>query len=50
MMIPFKPVTLSFEDVSYNVTASKGGTTLRILNHVDGIFAPGKMCALIGSR
>jgi ABC-type multidrug transport system ATPase subunit len=49
MIIPFKPVTLSFEDVCYDVTASKGGTKLRILNHVDGIFAPGRMCALMGS-
>lgn len=49
MIIPFKPVTLSFEDVCYDVAASKGGTKLRILNHVDGIFAPGRMCALMGS-
>jgi ABC-type multidrug transport system fused ATPase/permease subunit len=47
--IPFKPVILSFKDVCYDVTASKGGTKLRILNHVDGIFAPGRMCALMGS-
>jgi ABC-type multidrug transport system fused ATPase/permease subunit len=49
LTIPFKPVTLSFEDVCYDVSASKGETTLRLLNHVDGIFEHGKMCALMGS-
>jgi ABC-type multidrug transport system fused ATPase/permease subunit len=49
IMIPFKPVTLTFEDICYDVTASKGETKLRLLNHVDGIFKPGRMCALMGS-
>ena len=47
--IPFKPVTLSFEDICYDVSASKGETKLRLLNHVDGIFESGRMCALMGS-
>lgn len=47
--IPFMPVTLSFENICYDVTASKGTTTLRLLNNVDGIFESGRMTALMGS-
>ncbi len=47
--IPFKPVTLSFQNVCYDVTASKGKSTLRLLNSVDGVFESGRMVALMGS-
>jgi len=47
--IKFKPVTLSFRDLCYDVTASKGGSTLRLLHNVTGIFHAGRMCALMGS-
>jgi len=49
MTIPFKPVTLSFENICYDVTASKGKERLRLLNNVDGVFEAGKMVALMGS-
>ena len=47
--IPFKPVTLTFTDVCYDVKASKGKDTLRLLNNANGIFGAGRMLALMGS-
>jgi hypothetical protein len=47
--IPFIPVTLSFSDICYDVTASKGKGTIRLLNNVYGMFVSGRMCALMGS-
>jgi hypothetical protein len=47
--IPFIPVTLSFSDICYDVTASKGEDTIRLLNNVYGMFGSGRMCALMGS-
>ena len=47
--IPFKPVTITFEDVCYDVKASKGKESLRLLHNVHGIFRSGRMCALMGS-
>jgi len=49
MTIPFKPVTLSFKNICYDVASSKGTSTLRLLNNVDGLFEAGKMIALMGS-
>lgn len=49
IVIPFKPVNLSFHEICYDVTASKGNATLRLLNNVNGIFRSGRMCALMGS-
>jgi len=49
MDIPFKPVTLSFRDICYDVAASRSKQTLRLLHNVNGIFRPGRMCALMGS-
>lgn len=49
MTIPFKPVTLSFHNICYDVVASKGKSTLRLLHNVDGVFESGKMIALMGS-
>lgn len=49
MEIPFKPVTLTFTDICYDVKASKGKDTIRLLNNVNGIFQAGRMCALMGS-
>jgi ABC-type multidrug transport system fused ATPase/permease subunit len=46
--IPFKPVTLSFSDVCYDVKASTGSDTLRLLKNVNGLFLPHRMCALMG--
>lgn len=45
--IPFTPVTLSFCDVCYEVTASTTKEQLKLLKNVNGIFRPGKMCALM---
>lgn len=47
--IPFKPVTLTFTDICYDVKASKGKETLRLLNNANGIFGAGRMLALMGS-
>jgi len=47
--IPFMPVTLTFTDICYDVEASKGKDTIRLLNGVNGIFEAGRMCALMGS-
>jgi len=44
----FIPVNLSFKDLSYEVKASKGSETLRLLNNISGVFSPGRMCALMG--
>lgn len=49
MLIAFKPVTLSFRDVCYDVKASTSKDTLRLLKSVNGIFRAGRMCALMGS-
>jgi hypothetical protein len=47
--IPFIPVTLSFSDICYDVRASTGKETIRLLNNVYGMFEAGRMCALMGS-
>ena len=47
--IPFVPVNLTFKDICYDVKASTGGDTLRLLTNVSGVFAAGRMCALMGS-
>lgn len=47
--IPFTPVDLSFENLTYEVTASTSKDTLRLLNEVSGVFKAGRMCALMGS-
>lgn len=47
--ISFKPVALTFEDICYDVKASTGGETLRLLSNIDGAFRTGRMCALMGS-
>ena len=47
--IPFIPVDLSFENLTYEVTASTSKETLRLLNEVSGVFKAGRMCALMGS-
>jgi len=44
----FIPVDLSFKDLSYEVKASKGSDTLRLLDNISGIFSAGRMCALMG--
>ena len=46
--IPFKPITLSFENVCYDVKSSTGEEDIRLLCNVDGYFRPGRMCALMG--
>ena len=47
--IPFKPVTLTFHDVCYTVTASTSKTQLKLLKNVNGIFRSGRLCALMVS-
>jgi len=47
--IPIKPVTLTFRDICYDVTASKGSSKIRLLDNVNGVFRPQKMTALMGS-
>jgi len=45
--IPFKPVTLSFHDMCYEVTASTSKEQLKLLKSVNGIFRPKRLCALM---
>lgn len=47
--ISFLPANLTFEDISYEVPASKGSEKLRLLNNINGVFQAGRMCALMGS-
>lgn len=47
--IPFTPVDLTFEKLVYEVKASTGDGTLKLLNEVSGAFIAGRMCALMGS-
>lgn len=47
--IPFKPVALSFHDICYEVTASTTKKQLKLLKNVNGVFSPGRMCALMVS-
>lgn len=49
MNIPFTPVDLTFEKLVYEVKASTGDETLKLLNEVSGAFVAGRMCALMGS-
>lgn len=48
--IPFKPVTLSFHDICYEVTASTSKLQLSLLKKVNGVLRPGQMCALMVRR
>eukprot|EP00522_Entomoneis_paludosa_P007380 CAMPEP_0172455684 /NCGR_PEP_ID=MMETSP1065-20121228/12192_1 /TAXON_ID=265537 /ORGANISM="Amphiprora paludosa, Strain CCMP125" /LENGTH=1539 /DNA_ID=CAMNT_0013208153 /DNA_START=180 /DNA_END=4799 /DNA_ORIENTATION=- len=47
--VPFIPVTMSFHDICYDVSASTGSNKLRLLNNVNGLFRPGRMVALMGT-
>lgn len=47
--ISFIPVTLSFQDICYEVTASTTKEKLMLLKNINGIFRPGRMCALMGT-
>jgi hypothetical protein len=47
--IPFKPLTVSFRDLGYEVKASTSKEQLMLLHKVNGIFRPGRMCALMVS-
>ena len=38
VQIPFKRVTITFEDICYDVKASTGKEQLRLLNNVNGVF------------
>ena len=49
VQISFKPVTLSFEDICYDVKASTSNEQLRLLHNANGAFKSGRMCALMGS-
>ena len=46
--LPFTPVDLTFNNLVYEVKASTGNDTLRLLNEVSGVFKAGRMCALMG--
>jgi ABC-2 type transporter len=45
--IPFQPVTLSFHSICYDVQTSTSNEKLRLLDNVNGVFRPGRMCALM---
>jgi len=44
----FIPVDLSFNNLCYDVKASKGSDKLRLLKNVSGVFSSGRLCALMG--
>jgi hypothetical protein len=46
--LSFKPITLSFENICYDVKTSKGDENLRLLHNINGFFKAGRMCALMG--
>jgi ABC-type multidrug transport system ATPase subunit len=48
MRIPFQPVVLGFQDLSYEVKASTSNDRIMLLKSVNGIFHPGRMTALMG--
>lgn len=47
--IPFTPVTLSFHGISYEVPASTKSESLKLLENVNGVFRPSRLCCLMGS-
>jgi ABC-type Mn2+/Zn2+ transport system ATPase subunit len=49
VQISFQPVTVTFEDICYDVKASTSNEQLRLLHNVSGSFESGRMCALMGS-
>jgi hypothetical protein len=46
--LPFTPVDLTFENIEYEVVASKGKETIKILKGISGCFRAGRLCALMG--
>ncbi|KAG7358645.1 ABC-2 type transporter [Nitzschia inconspicua] len=44
----FQPVTLTFQNLSYEVKASTSNEKLQLLKGISGVFHPGRMCALMG--
>lgn len=48
--VPVKPINLTFEGVCYDVQASTGKETIRLLQDINGVFTSKKMIALMGSR
>jgi len=46
---PFTKINLTFENICYDVKASTGDDTLRLLDNVSGAMMAGRMCALMGS-
>jgi len=47
--VPVKPINLTFQGVCYDVRASTGHETIRLLKDVNGVFTSKKMIALMGS-
>lgn len=48
--VPVKPINLTFTGVCYDVQASTGSKTIRLLHDINGVFTSKKMIALMGSR
>lgn len=46
--LPFIAVDLTFENIEYEVKASTGKETIKILNGVSGCFRAGRLCAFMG--
>lgn len=46
-ILPFKPLTMSFQEINYYVDATKE-TKLQLLHGVTGSFRPGVLTALMG--
>jgi ABC-type lipoprotein export system ATPase subunit len=48
LQLSFKPVSLTFENICYDVTTSTGKEEIRLLHNVNGVFRSGRMTALMG--
>jgi ABC-type multidrug transport system ATPase subunit/ABC-type multidrug transport system permease subunit len=48
-VLPFTPVTLSFEDITYSVELPKKGGTKQLLRGISGVAKPGSLTALMGA-
>jgi ABC-type multidrug transport system fused ATPase/permease subunit len=48
-ILSFRPVTLTFDYICYDVKASTSNDQLRLLHDVNGAFKSGRLCALMGS-
>lgn len=49
LLLPCLPVTLTFQNIYYDVNVPKATQPLRLLNNIHGIATPGNLIALMGA-